>query len=197
MGLPGDLLTRRTEGDGAEAEQGVQTKPDRQKKQKTWIAQRGAERPGRQMTKTSRITEKYGPPGTLKDKTHCSRHGAGNSGRGPDHRFEGAEMADKVRHGADRCCGQHKQNVAPAAKTPGERAGKRDEPRQIDPEMGQVGMNEGVGEKSPQIAGKAARQRLAKCNMAAIARRNEAEGVNEDEHTDRRHDRCRNIEYWF
>src|SRR5713101_6336378 len=121
-------------------------------------------------------------------------------------------MADQVRHCPNRRRRQHEQNIAPGAEPARQRAAKRDQPSQVEPQMGQIGVDEGIGEKGPQVGGKTARKDSTQDGFAAIARRNKAEGQDEldvlpiaqeptahgmdaDKHAEDSNDRSRNVEY--
>ena len=62
-----------------------------------------------------------------------------------------------------------KRRIAPGTETPRQRGAERNEPSEIETEMHQVGVDEGVGEKSPQIGAEAAGKRAADGNRCRSA----------------------------
>ena len=66
---------------------------------------------------------------------------------------------------------EHKAHVSPRAEASRERRPERKEPRHVDTDVEKVGVEEGVGEKRPQVGAEAARKYAAGDGSKVVARR--------------------------
>ena len=64
-----------------------------------------------------------------------------------------------MRERAGRGHDEHEADIAPGPETARQRRAERQQPSQIEAEMEEIGVNEGVGEEGPQIGAEAAGKR--------------------------------------
>ena len=151
-------------------------------------------------------------PTLLEHKPHRRRHGARNRRRSADHRLDRAGMGDEMRKRAERGRHQHENAVAPRAEAARQRGRERYEPREIETQMHEIGVEKSVREEAPQIGGQAAGKCTGDAGVGTEAGRNEREGENnfgvllvgqkkhaddmhQHEHNHRREDGERDVEY--
>src|SRR6202050_1149091 len=138
MGLPCDLLTLLAERNRAKTKQRIKSHPSREEEQKTWVPKCRHQRQSRHpigLTIARAVPPRFEGTARLKDKTHDRRHGSGNCRRGADHGPLGTWVADKICQGTSSGRYQHEDHVAPGAETPRECRPKRDQPREIKPDV--------------------------------------------------------------
>ena len=177
MRFPSDTRAVAFDADRADAEDDVEGEPDAREADDAPVAQCLQQRQRRNFGGgiCIRAAERQ-EAATHESEPDRSRHRARHRSRGADHRHHRVLMGDEM--GERTGCGRHRQEHKEAyrAKAPRQRAAERQQPKHIEGEMGEIGMQQRIGDEGPDL-GTGAALELQIDQRGIVALRDEAEDV--------------------